>query len=372
MKRVKYISFLIIIALLANSCFLLKKKVEPGRTVAHLTDTTKLTGGSLVYALPLTVFTIKVGMEREIEIPGPYAKYANLLLGLENAIQAENESWRISSVAVSSHQEADPSEFYVIEAEAILASNVLSLKREGFILDLNPEATQDDATAIGREININDFLPTDLGSDEYFLTKTDIAHRYRTWQNQTISVPYAVEKNEKLSTDELAQRAARRLLELRDGKILILTGEANVFPQSSAAIDEMNRLEKEYTELFAGKRIVESRNFQFNHIPRSGQTGKPVTLFMFSESEGPAEKGALVSISVTPEKKTKELTVISRQQPVDTEQKYNMLYYRIPDVVNVKILMGEKPLYESRRLVYQLGEVMQLPANYLTLPTKLF
>jgi hypothetical protein len=27
--------------------------------------------------------------------------------------------------------------------------------------------------------------------------------------------------------------------------------------------------------------------------------------------------------------------------------------------------MGEKPLYESRRLVYQLGEVLQLPANYI-------
>ncbi len=93
----------------------------------------------------MTVFTIRIGMEREIEIPGPYAKYAEMLLGLENAIQAENESWRISSVSVSSHQEADPSEFYVIEADAILPSNVLSLKREGFILDLNPEASQNNA-----------------------------------------------------------------------------------------------------------------------------------------------------------------------------------------------------------------------------------
>jgi hypothetical protein len=93
---------------------------------------------------------------------------------------------------------------------------------------------------------------------------------------------------------------------------------------------------------------------------------------LFSESEGPSEKGIPVSIFVTPEQKTKDLTVLSRQQPVDTEQKYNRLYYRIPDVVNIKILMGEKPLYESRRLVYQLGEVMQLPANYLTFPTKSF
>ena len=42
-------------------------------------------------------------------------------------------------------------------------------------------------------------------------------------------------------------------MELRDGKHMILTGETNVFPQSDAAIKEMNRLEKEYLELFTGK-----------------------------------------------------------------------------------------------------------------------
>lgn len=365
MKIVKSISFLIIIALLANSCFLLKKKTQPGQTVAHLADTTKLTGGSLVYALPMTVLTITVGMEREIEIPGPYAKFAEMLLGLEDAIQAEKETWRISSVSVSSHQEADPSEFYVMEAEAVLPANVLSLRREGLILDLNPAAFQYDAAKIGSEINASDFLPVDLGSDEYFATQTDTAYRYRTLQNQTIRIPYTVEKNKKLSADEMAQRAARRILELRDGKFLILTGEANVFPQSSAAIEEMNRLEKDYTELFTGKRVGEHRIFRFHFIPQEGLTGKPVTLFMFSESEGPAEKGTPVSIYVTPEQKTSNLKVISGQAPDEKEKKVDLLYYRIPDVVNVKIRLGDQVLYESRRLVYQLGEVLRLPANYL-------
>ncbi len=365
MKTVKNIFFLIIIALLVNSCVLLKKKAEPGRTVAHLTDTTQLTDGSLVYALPMTVFTIKIGMEREIEIPGPYAKYAEVLLGMQNVILTENEKWSIRSVSVSSHEEADPSEFYVIETEGISPTNVISLKKEGFILDLNPGSAYSSVSSIDREINVNNFRPTDLGSDEYYLTQTDTAYKRVKMDNQFVRVPYIVEKNKKLTVDELAQRAARKILDLRDGKMLILTGEANVYPQSSAAIDEMNRLEKEYTELFTGKRIIDTKTFQYNFIPGKGQTGKPVTLFMFSESGGPGAQGTPVSIFVTPEQKTKDLTVISRQQPGGTDQKYNRLYYRIPDVVNVKILMGEKSLYESRRLVYQYGEVMQLPANYI-------
>ncbi len=139
------------------------------------------------------------------------------------------------------------------------------------------------------------------------------------WTNQFVRVPYTVEKNKKLTVDELAQRAARRILDLRDGKILILTGEANVFPQSTAAIDEMNRLEKEYIELFTGKSIIEGKTFQYNFIPGRGESGKPVSLFMFSESGDLREKGTPVSIVVTPENKTKDLTVISHQQADDAE-----------------------------------------------------
>lgn len=365
MKKVKSIFLLIIIALLVNSCILLKKKAEPGRAVAHLNDTTQLTDGSLVYALPMTVFTIKIGMDREIEIPGPYSKYAEVLLGMQNVILSENEKWSIRNVSVSSHEEADPSEFYVIKAEGILPTNVLSLKKEGFILDLNPGSAYSSISSVDREINVNNFRSTDLGSDEYYLTQTDTAYKRVKVDGQFARVPYIIEKNKKLTVDELAQRAARRLLDLRDGKILILTGEANVYPQSSAAIDEMNKLEKEYTELFTGKRIIETKTYQYNFIPVKGQAGNPIILFMFSESGGPVEKGTPVIIEITPEQKTKDLTVISHQQPGGTDQKYNRLYYRIPDVVNIKVIMGEKPLYESRKLVYQFGEVMQLPANYI-------
>ena len=76
-------------------------------------------------------------------------------------------------------------------------------------------------------------------------------------------------------------------MELRDGKILILTGEANVFPQNEAALNEINRLEKEYTELFAGKSWKESKTLSFQLIPKKEMVGKPVVLFRFSEQTGP-------------------------------------------------------------------------------------
>jgi len=37
----------------------------------------------------------------------------------------------------------------------------------------------------------------------------------------------------------------------------------------------------------------------------------------------------------------------------------------MPDVVNVNAGFEEELLYKSRKLIYQFGEIMQLPSNYI-------
>jgi hypothetical protein len=359
-----------LIAIMAVSCSPEKKLSGPESHVSHLSDTAKLTDGSLVYALPRTVFSVRIEVERFVELPGPYAKYAEDLLGLRNVVRKISEHWFISSISVNSHEEADPSEFYVIEASTLFLTNVLSLKKEGLILDLNPELNYQNESLIGgREININQFRSYDLGSDEYYISQNDTAYRRITMDSTFIRVPYIVEKKKKLTDDQLAERAARRLMDLRDGKILILTGEANVFPQNESAINEINRLEKEYTELFTGKTYNEKRIYTYQIIPEKESGNRITTLFNFSSETGPANTNTVnatpVKMELVPEQKTKDLTIISRQQPDVTSQKYDKLYYRIPDVINVRIKLGEETIYNSRKLVYQFGEVMQLPANYI-------
>jgi hypothetical protein len=360
--------FLLIISI--SSCITFKKQKPPERIITPLSDTVLLHDGSLVYALPRTVFTIKVEMERTIEIPGPYAGYADELLGLGNVTMNEEEHWTVKSVSVNSQEEIDPSEFYVIETNTLLQTNVLALKKEGLILDLNPESNvQNVVAAQGIETNATQFRSWDLGSDEYYLAQTDTAYKRVKVDAQFIRIPYTVEKKKKLAADQLAERAAKRLMELRDGKIMILTGEANVFPQDEAAINELNRMEKEYTELFVGKTFNDTRTFTSQFIPRKDLIDKPFVLFRFSEATGPAEAssttGIPVIIEVIPEQKTRDLSIITREQPDPSVLKADKIIYRIPDVAGLKISMGKETFYSSRKLVYQLGELMQLPANYI-------
>jgi hypothetical protein len=347
-----------------------QKSKKSNSGVTPLTGAQAVSEGSIIYALPRTVLTVFVGMERTIEKPGPYAQFAGDLLGLGNVIKAETETWSVESIRLKASGEVDPSEYYIIESTSQFLASVLSLKREGLILDLNPGQMNFGLSGLdGAEKDRSQLTITDMGSDEYFSLQTDTAYRRLTVDSTFVRIPYVVEKKKKLTTEQLAEKAAKKLMEMREGKHMILTGEANVFPQSDAAINEINRLEKEYTELFTGKTLKETRTYTYNIIPDKGMAGKPVTLFQFSETTGPHSKNGSdatqMKVELVPEQKTRELNLITRKQAEKDAPVFDKLYYRVPDVVNIKISLGDEILYSSRILIYQFGEIVQLPSNYV-------
>lgn len=370
MKALLRTSILLVLISLVFSCSTGRQLADSNGLITPLSDSSAIKDGSIVYGLPRTVFTVLVDMERIIEKPGPYAQFANDLLGLTDIITNETESWSIKSITVKAHDELDPSQYYVIYSASLFYTNVLALRKEGLILDLNPAIFYLNE----KQVNVNEsgniqYHSFDLGSDEYFQLQRDTAYKRVNIDSTFVRIPYIVEKKKKLTIGEMAEKAAKRLMELRDGKHLILTGETNVYPQSDAAIIEINRLEKDYTELFTGKNLKESLTFSYQIIPSKTMVGKPVTLFQFSDKTGPVtgseNNGKPVTIEFSPEKKTKDITIINRAQTKSESKKFDRLYYRIPDVVDIKINYESEKLFDSRKLIYQFGEVIQLPANYL-------
>jgi hypothetical protein len=369
MKNIIRISILLIMIFFTASCFPGKQASNSNSVILPLSDPNALRDGSIVYGLPRTVFDVVVDMERIIEKPGPYAQYAGDLLGLTDVIQNETESWTIKNINIKTRDELDPNEMYVISSTTLFQTNVLALKKEGLILDLNPELFYS-AEKQGIKESVNDgYSSFDLGSDEYFQMQRDTLFKRMNVDSSFVRIPYIVEKKKKLTIDQLAEKAAKRLMDLRDGKHLILTGEATVFPQSDAAINEINRMEKAYTELFTGKTLKDTFTFLYQLIPEKSMAEKPVTLFHFSDLTGPVngsmKGGKPVTIDFIPEKKTKNLTVINTTQSKPEAKKFDKLFYRVPDVVGVKINLGSDKLFDSRKLIYQFGEVIQLPANYI-------
>ena len=144
----------------------------------------------------------------------------------------------------------------------------MALRKEGLILDINPRLFNiAENQSVGDGQAYEQLRFSDLGSDEYFKIQSDTAYRRVSIDSTFIRIPYIVEKKRRLSPEQMAEKAATRIMELRDGKHLILTGEANVFPQSDAAINEINRIERQYTELFSGKIVKENKSYSVQIIP---------------------------------------------------------------------------------------------------------
>src|ERR1035437_3817749 len=178
MKTLLSISFLISVIFAISSCSTTKKITDSGSIIIPFSDTVILRDGSIVYGLPRTVFSVYVKMERTVEKPGPYARYASDLLGLDDVIQNDREFWSIKEITLKSHDELDPSEFFVIKCKSVFQSNVLTLKKEGLILDLNPALVNSGENEILKPENrIAQFQTFDLGADEYFQSQKDTAYK---------------------------------------------------------------------------------------------------------------------------------------------------------------------------------------------------
>jgi len=371
MKVKSRITILVLLAAFAGAYSPSGKLKESGAVISPVSDRMAFSDGSLIYGLPLSVLDIKIDAVRIIEKPGPYARFAEDYLGLRDVIKTEREYWKIRTITVSSHSELDPSQFYMIETSNTFRTNALTLKKEGLILDLNPDLYNNGARYFaGAPADYSSSRLFDLGADEYFQERRDTAYKVVNVDTAFIRIPYLVEKKQKLSYDQLAERAARRLMEMRDGKHLILSGETNVFPQNEYAINEMNRMEKEYTDLFAGKIWRESHSFQYQIIPEKGTTGRQITICRFSETSGPtasAGEGTPLMIEFLPESKTRRLEIINRNTSSSSSRKSRLdkLYYRVPEIVQIKITYGGELLNNTRHLIYQFGEVVQLPSNFI-------
>lgn len=334
--------------------------------VLPLGNTVKLYDRSLVYALPQTVLDFTVIAEKTVQKAGPYHSYANELLGLRDVISNDQVIWTLKEVKINAVQELDPAEFYIIKSDGLIETNAINMIDAGLILDVNPSLyTHREFDSRNYSDDEARIVYRDMGSDRYYNIEQDTAYKVIDVDTAFVRIPYVLERRRQLSLSEQAEHTARILLELREGRHLILTGEANVFPQSKAAIDEINRLEDQYISLFVGKSYASNEEFDFSFVPDYSMKNKPVVIFRFSREKGVLEKNDLsgrpVVIELMSNNAFENINLISDS----TLNVYDKIIYRIPEVVDIRVIDGKRNLGGKRQLIYQFGKKVALPANFI-------
>ncbi|MDP4276373.1 MAG: DUF4831 family protein [Bacteroidota bacterium] len=333
-------SFLTITCLLASLSAFSQIQVTP------LKDATKPLDG-IVYTLPKNVLEIEVELKKTVEAPGPYVQYAERFLGLTNMIKADQTSWQLVNIRVHPKAVPDSQNSYLatINAKDKRTASA-SLTPDGFLISFN-----------SKKSTVKPLSPI-IDSKQ-----TPAAKPYESMESSLVTR----EMQQATSTAKSAELAANQLFSLREARLSLLGQEIEHVPSDGRSYEvvlgELNRMERYYTELFAGKRTVTTEVKQFEFDPKKDEE---IILFRFNQQLGLVDKSDLSGSPVTLKVAKKPgLIVESLRADKEKEKKQGSigLYYRMPGTGIFTISDGTTVYFNDSFPIAQFGTVETLPAK---------
>ena len=328
----------------------------------HEGDTIPLQG--YVYSLPMTSFRLNLEVTRTRTIRGPYYRFAEKLLSIENVPDRNSDVYRISKIQLESFEEADPDHVYLVRQVSGQAefSDLLKLGGEGLIFDMHQVPYSGDPVIPERDSHEGPIF-TELSMERNTAMSIDTFYKTILTDTSFIRVPVLKEQLMVKTIDEKAEEAADFILELRYERFMMLTGNNNTMV-SDGAVRRLDEIEREYLELFTGKTFEQRMHYTFFITPGGDEVFENIEVAEFSDQQGVLEDGApdseVLSLRIRKTGKTRLLK--DPAQPDKLSVLPNALYYRVPDVAEVELSLGGKRLLNDRYPVSQYGEILILPA----------
>lgn len=303
--------------------------------------------GTVIYSLPQTVLSITVQSEREAFTAGPYASYAQKYLGVA-ARQKSETTYTVKAVTVTPLIEADQSARYTVNIPDKASTTFLSFCSQGLI------AMSDNYTGVAASWH---FAPQTGVSFEGLDATASLGKvtttLYKPVQTddglEEIAVPQSqiVEK----SIDKKAGDCAAAIFDLREKRQQIATGDTDATFSGEAmqsALNEIERLEKQYLSLFYGIKQVSSDEKTFDIVPGTS-------------------KSQTVSFPCNGRTFTLEMDAETVANPENSEKgrDASVIYYRVPATVRCVLKDGGLTLIENRIPVYQMGQKQSFPVNVI-------
>ncbi len=304
----------------------------------------KLTAGKhndfgLAYSLPITVVNVEVDATHVTAKAGPYYKYAEKYLGIQEIITEDIEYWEMNGINLSTTGIADKDNSYLIKFKSNTPASIY-LSPEGTLWSVNMAPTKN--------------FPTEEQ------TKSSTSKK----QNNTY---YSVLSEEQLaagSVGKMAEVAAKQIYRIRESRLNLLTGDVDQLPADGESykliMSQLDAQEAALTEMFLGSVKKENVKKTLQFIP-SGATGKFI-LFRFSKYMGVVDPedlgGAPVYLSFETNSPIRE-----SEEDRKKDNKNKGVTYIVPGKGTVTISSGSKVLKKQEVQVAQLGEIFQFPAN---------
>lgn len=298
----------------------------------------------LIYTLPITAFDVEVVAQKEVRQAGPYYQYAKKYVGTDKVIKENAEIWTIKSVKLRPYGVADPEERYLMQLKAG-ATTFIGVDADGMLLSINKNPEVAEIV----EPRADGFEGERLKDREYL---------------QYVDEDFIASQ----STAKQAQMLAENLMEIRDSKLALTRGTADVMPtdgkQLELMLNSLAHQELALTAAFIGNTTKETVTRNFTFIP--SEDGKTV-LFRMSNFAGFVDANdysgdpVYVSVEVTNQ----------GELPVDSKGEVKKLpkdavVYCVPGTAEISVDFLGKKLYSGEFEIAQFGVTFGLDPSLFT------
>ena len=207
---------------------------------------------------------------------------------------------------------------------------------------------------------------TDISVKKNLRETTDTLYKTMITDSSYVRIPVVRKQKEAKTIEQKAEEAANFIIKIRKRRFKLLAGEYDVFPEGNAlaiSMKELDKLEKEYIELFLGKIVKQQYTRSFVIVPDASPEKRSVVIANFSEQIGLTDKnsktGSEIIIEIQPLNKVRQLRASGATYPDPRLQ--NNLYYRVPDLADIRVRVASDILYESRVSIWQAGAMVNMP-----------
>lgn len=342
--------------------------------VSKIENSNLISESGIIYALPRTNLKFTIEASRTDIIPGPYNEYAEKYMGIEDVPEEEISIWQITDISIHTYNDIDPDQFYILEPSGKMNIDFNKLIQNGNVLPVNKSVESNFANEFyGINNTENEIVFTDLSVTKY-IGEEKVTYYKRVQRDSLFAkVPVTKTKSVYKSFEDKAEEAANFIFMIREKRFELLTGMADFYPEGKSlevAINELNKLENDYLALFIGKRFTSNYSASFEFTPTETELTQPYILFRFSEDRGVLQpndlRGRPIIVELDKKDQTKNLSYLMSDQINREGTVYkDKLYYRIPNLVQVKVFDGNTILATRKVNIEQYGIVVPFPAMFL-------
>ena len=252
-------------------------------------------GDNIVFAEARTTLAVDVTVEHEVFVVGPYARYAQRLLGTRASLVGRDE-------------------YHIVSSEVMLTD-----------------------------------------SDHHYESRTMVSA-----QDEAVA-EFGYPLIDKLSSVDVeleaaAEAAAKQIYALRRARLDLITGElgdGSFGAGVTSALEEIERLEREYLDLFYGKRSVITSSHRY--IVPIEEDKSTYLIARFNREEGLVDEDDLSGDIIL-------VTIRPSQMSYPAGDPKGKIAYRYANNANVMLSLGGNPLTERVLPIYECGCTVLFPS----------